>query len=194
MLLTSIYGVCAMKKEEYINISKVFSSSLVERVGASTTLNSFVPINEVAKAKGLSSNRSLRIAIQKGKYIAREVTVQGGKSYEIKYSSLEVEVQEKLEDEEIKSKSTALVPINNINNRINFVSENARLTALARLDIISALENIRKRYPTKKEADSTFIELYNSGLYLPQIINMVKDNPELISNIILNGKYPIKNI
>lgn len=145
MLLTSIYGVCAMKNEEYINI------------------------NEVAKAKGLSSNRSLRIAIQKGKYIAREVTVQGGKSYEIKYSSLEVEVQEKLEDEEIKSKSTALVPINNINNRINFVSENARLTALARLDIISALENIRKRYPTKKEADSTFIELYNSGLYLPQI-------------------------
>ena len=51
MLLTSIYGVCAMKNEEYINI------------------------NEVAKAKGLSSNRSLRIAIQKGKYIAREVTV-----------------------------------------------------------------------------------------------------------------------
>ncbi len=145
MLLTSIYGVCAMKNEDYINI------------------------NEVAKAKGLSSNRSLRIAIQKGKYIAREVTVQGGKSYEIKYSSLEVEVQEKLEDKEIKSKSTALVPINNINNRINFVSENARLTALARLDIISALENIRKRYPTKKEADSTFIELYNSGLYLPQI-------------------------
>lgn len=130
----------------------------------------YININEVAKAKGLSSNRSLRIAIQKGKYIAREVTVQGGKSYEIKDSSLEVEVQEKLEDEEIKSKSTALLPINNINNnRVNFVSENARLTALARLDIISALENIRKRYPTKKEADSTFIELYNSGLYLPQI-------------------------
>ena len=138
--------MCTMKNEEYINI------------------------NEVAKVKGLKSNRSLRIAIQKGKYIAREITVQGGKSYEIKYSSLEVEIQEKLEDEEIKSKSTALVPINNINNnRINFVSENARLTALARVDIISALENIRKRYPTKKEADSTFIELYNSGLYLPQI-------------------------
>ena len=74
----------------------------------------YININEVAKVKGLKSNRSLRIAIQKGKYIAREITVQGGKSYEIKYSSLEVEIQEKLEDEEIKSKSTALVPINNI--------------------------------------------------------------------------------
>ncbi len=125
----------------------------------------YIDINTIAKIKGLSSNRFLRIAIKKGKYIAREVTVQGGKSYEIKDSSLEVEVQEKLEDEERKSKSTALVPINNI----NFISENARLTALARVDIISALETIRKRYPTKKVADSIFIELYNSGLYLPQI-------------------------
>lgn len=44
----------------------------------------YININKVAEAKGLTSNRSLRIAIQKGKYIAREVTVQGGKSYEIK--------------------------------------------------------------------------------------------------------------
>lgn len=72
----------------------------------------YIDINTIAKIKGLSSNRFLRIAIKKGKYIAREVTVQGGKSYEIKDSSLEVEVQEKLEDEERKSKSTALVPIN----------------------------------------------------------------------------------
>lgn len=50
MLPTSIYGVCAMNNE-YINISKAFSSSLVERVGASTTLNSFVPIKEIAQAK-----------------------------------------------------------------------------------------------------------------------------------------------
>ncbi len=130
----------------------------------------YININEIARVKGLKSNRSLRIAIQKGKYIAHEIAVQGGTSYEIKYSSLEADVQEKLEDEEIKSKSTALVPINNINNnRINFTSENARLTALARVDIISALEIIRKRYSTKKEADSIFIELYNSGLYLPQV-------------------------
>jgi len=41
--------------EEYINISKAFSSSLVERVGASTTLNSFVPINKITELKGLKS-------------------------------------------------------------------------------------------------------------------------------------------
>ena len=65
-------------------------------------MEKYININEVAKIKGLKSNRSIRLAIQKGKYIAREVEVRGGKSYEILYSSLEAEVQEKLEDEEFK--------------------------------------------------------------------------------------------
>lgn len=133
-------------------------------------MESYVNINKVAEAKGLKSNRSLRIAIQKGKYIAREVTVFGGKSYEILYSSLEVEVQEKLENEEIKS--TALVPLNNT-PRPSFISESAKLTALAKVDIINALENLRNKYPTKKEADSIFIDLYNSGQYLPQVYNFL---------------------
>ena len=73
----------------------------------------YIDINKIAELKGLKSNRSLRLAIQKGKYIAREVKVFGGTSYEILYSSLEPEVQEKLQDELIKeatqSNCTALV-------------------------------------------------------------------------------------
>ena len=57
----------------------------------------YIDINKIAELKGLKSNRSLRLAIQKGKYIAREVKVFGGKSYEILYSSLEPEIQEKLQ-------------------------------------------------------------------------------------------------
>ena len=52
-------------ENEYINISKAFSSSLVEKADASIALNSFVPINKVAEAKGLKSNRSLRLEINK---------------------------------------------------------------------------------------------------------------------------------
>ena len=48
-------------KDSYINISKAFSSSLVERIGTSTILNSFVPIKQIAEAKGLKSTRSLRL-------------------------------------------------------------------------------------------------------------------------------------
>ena len=166
-----------MKNEEYIDISKAFSSSLVEKVGASTTFNSFVPINKIAELKGLTSNRALRLAIQKGKYIARVVKVFGGKSYEILYSSLEPEIQEILQDELIKeatqSNCTALVPLNSTTKYPTFISESAKLTALARVDIVKALQNMRAKYKTKKEADSIFLDLYNSGMYLPKIYKFI---------------------
>ncbi|GBF22758.1 hypothetical protein tpqmel_0162 [Candidatus Gastranaerophilus sp. (ex Termes propinquus)] len=68
----------------------------------------YININEIAKIKGLKSNRTLRLAINQGKYIAREVLVQGGKSYEILLSSLEPEIQREL------TQCTALVPIDDI--------------------------------------------------------------------------------
>lgn len=133
----------------------------------------YIDINKIAELKGLKSNRSLRLAIQKGKYIAREVKVFGGKSYEILYSSLEPEIQEKLQDELIKeatqSNCTALVPLNSTTKYPTFISESAKLTALARVDIVKALQNMRAKYKTKKEADSIFLDLYNSGMYLPKI-------------------------
>lgn len=130
----------------------------------------YININKIAEVKGLKSTRSIRIAIQKGKYVARKIKVNGGTSYEVLYSSLEPEIQEKFEEEEIKLKSTALVPLE---NKLNFISENARLNALARVDIITALFSIRKKYSTKKEADTVFLDLYNSGIYLPQIYKFV---------------------
>lgn len=47
--------------------------------------NIYININRVAEAKGLKSNRSLRLEINKpeSKYIAREVKVNGGTSYEM---------------------------------------------------------------------------------------------------------------
>ena len=133
--------------------------------------NIYININRVAEAKGLKSNRSLRLEINKpeSKYIAREVKVNGGTSYEILYSSLEPEIQEKLR--EGNTKSTALVPLNY--QPTTFVSESARLTSLARLDIVKALLNYRKRFTTKKEADSMFLDLYNSGMYLPKVFKFI---------------------
>ena len=87
----------------------------------------YIDINKIAELKGLKSNRSLRLAIQKGKYVARVVKVFGGKSYEILYSSLEPEIQEILQDELIKeatqSNCTALVPLNSTTKYPTFISE-----------------------------------------------------------------------
>lgn len=63
----------------------------------------YIDIKRIAEIKGLKSTRSIRIAIQKGKYIAREVKVNGGTSYEILVSSLEPELQQKLREAENKS-------------------------------------------------------------------------------------------
>ena len=46
--------------------------------------NEYININKVAEAKGLKSNRSLRLEINKpeSKYIAREVKVNGGNQHQ----------------------------------------------------------------------------------------------------------------
>ncbi len=138
-----------------------------------STMNNdfYVNINDVAKAKGLTSNRALRLEINKpnSKYIARKVKVNGGETYEILYSTLEADVQEILS--QMYSGTTALVPANC--QPQNFESESAKMTALARCDIVKAALNFRSKYRTNKEADAVFLELFNLGQYLPKLHNYV---------------------
>lgn len=133
--------------------------------------NKYINIKDVAEAKGLTSTRSIRLELNKieSKYISREIKVNGGTSYEILFSSLEPEIQQKLREAE--NKTTALVPQNY--KEPDFVSDKTKLTANYRANIVVALQKLRKKYPTKKEADTTFLELYNSGLYLPKAYNFI---------------------
>ena len=133
--------------------------------------NKYINIKDVAEAKGLTSTRSLRLELNKieSKYISREIKVNGGTSYEILFSSLEPEIQQKLREAE--NKTTAIVPHNY--KEPDFVSDKTKLTANYRANIVVALQKLRKKYPTKKEADTTFLELYNSGLYLPKAYNFI---------------------
>ena len=52
----------------------------------------YITIKELAELKGVST-RAIRLS--KEKYITREITVKGGKSFEILLSSIESELQEK---------------------------------------------------------------------------------------------------
>ena len=62
----------------------------------------YIDIKRIAEIKGLKSTRSIRIAIQKGKYIAREIKVNGGTSYEILYSSLNPKYRKSLKMQKLK--------------------------------------------------------------------------------------------
>lgn len=125
----------------------------------------YIPIKEIAEAKGLKSTRSLRLEINKpeSRYVSREVKVNGGTSYEILFSSLEPELQDKLR--KCETKSTALVPLN---YQPPIVTDKARLTANHRINIVKSALEYRKKYKTQKEADFEFLDLYNTGLYLPK--------------------------
>lgn len=129
------------------------------------TMNEYVTIKEIAQAKGLKSTRSIRMEINKpeSKYISREVKVNGGISYEILFSSLEPELQQKLR--KCETKSMAIVPLN---YKPPVITDKARQTANHRMNIVKAALEHRNKYPSIKEADAEFLDLYNSGLYLPK--------------------------
>ena len=133
--------------------------------------NIYINIKDVAEAKGLKSTRSLRLELNKNesKYISREIKVNGGTSYEILFSSLEPELQDKLRKNE--NKTTELVPLNY--QPPQFVSDQAKMTANFRLNIVLALIKFRRKYSIKKQADSDFLDLYNSGLYLPKAYKFI---------------------
>ena len=127
--------------------------------------NCYINIKEIAQAKGLKSTRSIRMEINKpeSKYISREVKVNGGISYEILFSSLEPELQQKLR--ECETKSAAIVPLN---YKPPVITDKARQTANHRMNIVKAALEHRNKFQSIKEADAEFLDLYNSGLYLPK--------------------------
>ena len=133
--------------------------------------DSYINIKEIAEAKGLKSTRSLRLEINKpeSKYIAREVKVNGGTSYEILFSSLEPELQQKLREAE--NKSTKLIPLDYKSETL--VTDKAKLTRNHRVNIVKAALEKRKNYKTIKESDSDFLDLYNTGLFLPKAYNFL---------------------
>ena len=128
--------------------------------------DSYINIKQIAEAKGLKGTRSLRLEINKpeSKYISREVKVNGGTSYEILFSSLEPKLQQKLREAE--NKSTELVPLNYKSETL--VTDKAKLTRNHRMNIVKAALEKRKNYKTIKESDSDFLDLYNTGLFLPK--------------------------
>ena len=109
--------------------------------------NKYININKVAEAKGLKSNRSLRLEINKpeSKYISREVKVNGGTSYEILYSSLEPEIQQKLREN--SNKSTALANLFTSKKRMDGDKRDGFTGRYNRRKIVGACSVVTKDVP-----------------------------------------------
>ena len=72
------------------------------------------------------------------------------------------------------------------------MSDRAKMTALARVDVVNELTKVRSQYKTKKESDATFLELYNSGLLLPVVyrfLGSISDGTLRCCLLVYEAKY-----
>lgn len=127
-------------------------------------MNEYINLNDVAKAKGLKSTRAIRLKIQNGQYIAREINVKGGKSYEILIESLEYDIQAL-----VKSKPYYYPAI----PTKNFIPDPAKTIALARIDLIKQWRSFRVKHFPLHKGDKLFFEMYNSGEFLKRLFNIL---------------------
>jgi len=122
----------------------------------------YITIKELAKLKGVSV-RAIRLS--KGKYITREITVKGGKSFEILLSSIEPELQEKYFSKFIPILSEKQLPAT-----LDFHKpDKAKIIALARLDLLNLWKNQRKNQQNKTQFDTDFLSAYNAQVLYPEI-------------------------
>ncbi len=122
----------------------------------------YITIKELAELKGVST-RVIRLS--KGKYITREITVKGGKSFEILLSSIEPELQEKY-----YSKLVLIPPIKQLPIIADFHKQNkAKIIALARFDLVNLWKEQRKQQARKNQFDADFLNVYNANTLYPEI-------------------------
>jgi putative transposase len=147
------------RKQFQFKVGRVIDGSMDDK---------YITIKELADLKGVST-RAIRLS--KSKYQTREIKVQGGTSFEILISSIEPELQGKYLDEkvEIKTQSTALVPI----NFKEYLTDKVKETALARFDLVKEWQRQRKHQRKQTKFDIDFLDAYNAGLLYPKIYTTI---------------------
>ena len=122
----------------------------------------YITIKELAELKRVSP-RAIRLS--KSKYITREITVKGGKSFEILLSSIEPELQKKYYSKILPTYSEKLLPIPTDFHK----PDKAKVIALARLDLLNLWKNERKKQSNKTLFDNDFFSAYNAQVLYPEI-------------------------
>ena len=122
----------------------------------------YITIKELAELKRVSA-RAIRLSLKK--YVIREITVKGGKSFEILLSSIEPELQEKYYSKIIPTYEVKKLPsIKDFHK-----PDKAKVIALARLDLLNLWKNQHKNQSNKTQFDKDFLSAYNAQVLYPDI-------------------------
>ena len=150
------------------------------------TENTWLDVETVAKLKGISK-RGVRLAINN--YEHKVENTRGGKTYKIRLSSLEEELQIKYIQEyynDFKSPKNEIIELNNLKiKQEKLISEEQKKQALAKYDIIRLWLEFRKNLKADKKknivdpsfknvrSDKQFEILFNTGTLYPELFNTV---------------------
>ena len=129
------------------------------------------------------TSRAVRLALNQNKYEYKVENIRGGKTYKIKLSTLEEELQLKYFQEyydDYKTCENEVIELSNLNiKQEKLISENQRKIALAKYDLIYVWLNFRKEYKRDKLKtggnipDKEFLQLYNTGMFQEEIFKIL---------------------
>ena len=142
----------------------------------------WIDVETLAKLKNIT-RRAVRLALNQNKYEYKVENIRGGKTYKIKLSTLEEELQLKYFQEyfdDYKTCENEVIELSNLNiKQEKLISENQRKIALAKYDLIYAWLDLRKEYKRDKLKtngnipDKEFLRLYNTGMFQEEICKIL---------------------
>lgn len=143
--------------------------------------NIWIDVETLAKLKNITK-RAVRLALNQNKYEYKVENIRGGKTYKIKLSTLEEDLQLKYFQEyyeDFKSPNNEVIELSNLNiKQEKLISENQKKIALAKYDLIYAWLDFRKESKRGKLGklktagnipDKEFLQLYNTGMFKEEI-------------------------
>lgn len=138
----------------------------------------WIDVKTISEIKGVTP-RAIRLALEKNKYIFRQIDTQSGKQYEILLSSLEPDIQQKYREKyyrqivELETELNSVPALKQVKTQTGFIPETAKTIALARLDLILEWQKFRNKHKPRHKGDKLFLNLYNSGEYLKIVFGII---------------------
>lgn len=142
----------------------------------------WIDVETLAKLKNITK-RAVRLSLNQNKYEYKIDTTRGGKTYKIKLSSLEEDLQTKYIQDfymDFKNTNNEIIEFKNLNiKQEKLISESQKKMALAKYDLVFLWLDFRKSFKfdklktSKNTPDNEFLNLYNTGMFHEEIFKIL---------------------
>lgn len=142
----------------------------------------WIDVETLAKLKNITK-RAVRLSLNQNKYEYKIDSTRGGKTYKIKLSSLEEDLQTKYIQDfymDFKNTNNEIIEFKNLNiKQEKLISESRKKIALAKYDLVFLWLDFRKSFKfdklktSKNTPDNEFLNLYNTGMFHEEIFKIL---------------------